>query len=152
MTVGESSIDYVTEQLEGQVGLVGSDNRPIALENGIPVLTVNDSVNSTTEGLDPVTTAQVWVMSDPQQIGQTPADADGRIVGTYSFPKKLEAGNHRFVVRGYTEDGKEFVVAIGMVVETASESSRSMTLIAVLLLGFGVIVVAVIGLRLRRRP
>ena len=131
--------------------MVGRDGHEVALANGVPTPSIDDSVAVGMSNLEPSSTAEVWLMSDPQQIGRTTVDAGGSLSGGYTFPRFTESGNHRLVIHSRSSAGDDVVVTAGITVNAPGTSGSASSLVLLLFVVFAILLVAVVGLRIRRR-
>jgi hypothetical protein len=75
-----------------------------------------DAVTVDVIGLQPNSTAEITIHSEPRNLGRMTVDASGRLVALVQIPVDMPAGNHTVVVRGRDVRGDEIELRFGVTV------------------------------------
>ena len=124
---------------------------PLDTEGNLRI-TGGDSVSVEGTGFAPNQDVEVWMFSTPQLLATVKADSNGKVVENIKLSTMLQEGNHRFVVKGKTPDGKNALVTLGVIVgyESSGLSMAGKLLIA-LPIALAVFAGLIIPTTLRRR-
>ena len=75
-----------------------------------------DAVTVDVIGLQPNSTVEITIHSEPRNLGRMTVDASGRLVALVQIPVDMPAGNHTVVVRGRDVRGDEIELRFGVTV------------------------------------
>jgi hypothetical protein len=74
---------------------------------------------------------EVWLMSNPIQLGTTSADSKGNVEGVFKVPSGVESGSHRLVFKGRNADDASVVVAIGISYTANNDGSNTVRVLII---------------------
>lgn len=97
----------------------GPDGRPIPLApDGSLVLSRGGSVPITGSGFAPGSTVVLYLFSEPVELGEASANADGSISVSVPVPADASTGSHTIQVVGSNASGEPLALSIGLTVKT----------------------------------
>jgi hypothetical protein len=105
-----------------QVALEATDSsgEPLRLDDsGNIILNSDRFVQFSGTGFAPGSIVKVWLFSDPTEISEVLADANGNFVGQAQLPEGITVGEHTIQLNGLTKDGQLRSVALGVLVQPA---------------------------------
>ena len=103
-----------------QVNLEAADSAgsPLRLDDsGNIILNQDRFVQFSGTGFAPGSIVKVWLFSDPAEISEIVADANGNFVGQAQLPEGIPTGEHTVQLNGLTKDGQLRSVSLGVVVQ-----------------------------------
>jgi hypothetical protein len=108
ITRRNNELKVSTPALSMVVKMLSSDGSVTSLSSdggvaGFP----GDSFNVGGEGLEPRSTLEVRMYSEPTLLGRTAVAKDGTVSGSYEIPQDAEAGRHVLVLLGRSASGEE---------------------------------------------
>lgn len=95
----------------------GGQSVPVA-PDGTLVIARSGEVPVSAEGLSPGSTVYKTLYSEPLNLGEGLADANGIYDGSTSIPSTVPTGSHTLVIRGTTKLGEPFILNVGVTVTT----------------------------------
>jgi hypothetical protein len=120
--------------------------------DGVLLVKQGEPVLASAQGLAPESKADVWVYSNPVQLGDAITDNSGAFVSQLRLPNDIGAGEHRLVVSGKMITGSDISIVFAMEVlgESALEKIASSP-VTWFLLALMVLIALVLPNQLRRR-
>jgi len=120
--------------------------------DGVLLVKQGEPVLASAQGLAPESKADVWVYSNPVQLGDAITDNSGAFVSQLRLPNDIGAGEHRLVVSGKMITGSDISIVFAMEVlgESAFEKIASSP-VTWFLLALMVLIALVLPNQLRRR-
>lgn len=117
---GEAVTTETTQSAEGTEILAGdvtaTMSRVDARGDDDAAFNPGDAVTVDVIGLQPNSTAEITIHSEPRNLGRMTVDARGRLVALVQIPVDMPAGNHTVVVRGLDVRGDAIELRFGVVV------------------------------------
>lgn len=120
LVLNETASGYVMEGDGWVVSLEATDpsGTPLVLDDsGNILLNLDRVVTFSGTGFAPGSIIKVWLFSDPAEISEVVADANGNFVGQAQLPAGIPTGEHTVQLNGLTEDGQLRSVSLGVVVQ-----------------------------------
>lgn len=102
-------------------------------------------------GFTPKSGVDVWMYSNPYNLGSTVVASDGSVSGRFAIPKTVPDGKHRIVVMVEMPDGKDAIFTIGVMVGAISTTSTMTRVLIAIPIALAVMVGLLLPNRLRRR-
>jgi hypothetical protein len=120
--------------------------------DGVLLVKQGEPVLASAQGLAPESKADVWVYSNPVQLGDAITDNSGAFVSQLRLPNDIGAGEHRLVVSGKMITGSDISIVFAMEIlgESAFEKIASSP-VTWFLLALMVLIALVLPNQLRRR-
>jgi hypothetical protein len=132
---------------------------------GVISVIKGNSVSATGSGFKPGSPVEAWLYSQPVRLGSGIASSDGSFANEFTIDNKVPIGKHTVVLNGLTSDNDLFTIALGVrVVEKISANNDqaleqknegvtgfARALEQVLAFAFGLVMIGLLGLGLRRR-
>lgn len=103
-----------------QIALEATDSsgEPLILDDsGNIILNQDRFVQFSGTGFAPGSIVKVWLFSDPTELSDVVADANGNFVGKALIPEGIPTGEHTIQLNGLTKDGQLRSVALGVLIQ-----------------------------------
>jgi uncharacterized repeat protein (TIGR02543 family) len=132
---------------------------------GVISVIKGNSISATGSGFKPGSPVEAWLYSQPVRLGSGIASSDGSFANEFTIDNKVPIGKHTVVLNGLTSDNDLFTIALGVRVvekiianndQALEQKNDGVTGFAraleqVLAVAFGLVMIGLVGLGLRRR-
>jgi hypothetical protein len=120
LTDEQNGYSLIGDGWQVDLAAVDSDNSPLRLDDSGNIILKQDRfVQFSGTGFAPGSIVKVWLFSDPTEISEVLADANGNFVGQAQLPEGITVGEHTIQLNGLTKDGQLRSVALGVLVQPA---------------------------------
>ena len=117
---GEAVTTETTQSADGTQVIAGDVTATMSRANergdDDAVFSPGDAVTVDVAGLQPNSSAEITIHSEPRNLGRMTVDSSGRLVALVQIPVDMPAGNHTVVVRGIDVRGDVIELRFGVVV------------------------------------
>jgi hypothetical protein len=132
ITRANNALTVTAGDISATVAVKKANGEQIPLDaNGNIQVSEDEEFFTTGTGFAPGSIVEVWMMSNPIQLGTTSADSKGKVEGVFKVPSGVESGSHRLVFKGRNADDASVVVAIGISYTANNESSNAVRILIV---------------------
>ncbi len=132
ITRANNALTVTAGSISATVAVKKANGEQIPLDaNGNIQVSEDEEFFTTGTGFAPGSIVEVWMMSNPIQLGTTSADSKGKVEGVFKVPSGVESGSHRLVFKGRNADDASVVVAIGISYTANNESSNAVRILIV---------------------
>ena len=132
ITRANNALTVTAGSISATVAVKKANGEQIPLDaNGNIQVSEDEEFFTTGTGFAPGSIVEVWMMSNPIQLGTTSADSEGKVEGVFKVPSGVESGSHRLVFKGRNADDASVVVAIGISYTANNESSNAVRILIV---------------------
>jgi hypothetical protein len=132
ITRANNALTVTAGNISATVSVKNANGEQIPLNaNGDIQVSEDEEFITTGTGFAPGSIVEVWMMSNPIQLGTTSADSKGKVEGTFKVPSGIESGSHRLVFKGRNADDASVVVAIGISYTANNEGSNAVRILII---------------------
>ena len=132
ITRANNAVTVTAGDISATVSVKKANGEQIPLDaNGNIQVSEDEEFFTTGTGFAPGSIVEVWLMSNPIQLGTTSADSKGKVEGVFKVPSGVESGSHRLVFKGRNADDASVVVAIGISYTANNESSNAVRILII---------------------
>ena len=132
ITRANNAVTVTAGDISATVSVKKANGEQIPLDaNGNIQVSEDEEFFTTGTGFAPGSIVEVWMMSNPIQLGTTSADSKGKVEGVFKVPSGVESGSHRLVFKGRNADDASVVVAIGISYTANNESSNAVRILII---------------------
>ena len=132
ITRANNALTVTAGSISATVAVKKANGEQIPLDaNGNIQVSEDEEFFTTGTGFAPGSIVEVWMMSNPIQLGTTSADSEGKVEGVFKVPSGVESGSHRLVFKGRNADDASVVVAIGISYTADNESSNAVRILII---------------------
>ena len=132
ITRANNAVTVTAGSISATVAVKKANGEQIPLDaNGNIQVSEDEEFFTTGTGFAPGSIVEVWMMSNPIQLGTTSADSKGKVEGVFKVPSGVESGSHRLVFKGRNADDASVVVAIGISYTANNESSNAVRILII---------------------
>ena len=132
ITRANNALTVTAGSISATVAVKKANGEQIPLDaNGNIQVSEDEEFFTTGTGFAPGSIVEVWMMSNPIQLGTTSADSEGKVEGVFKVPSGVESGSHRLVFKGRNADDASVVVAIGISYTANNESSNAVRILII---------------------
>ena len=132
ITRANNALTVTAGSISATVAVKKANGEQIPLDaNGNIQVSEDEEFFTTGTGFAPGSIVEVWMMSNPIQLGTTSADSEGNVEGVFKVPSGVESGSHRLVFKGRNADDASVVVAIGISYTANNESSNAVRILII---------------------
>ena len=132
ITRANNALTVTAGSISATVAVKKANGEQIPLDaNGNIQVSEDEEFFTTGTGFAPGSIVEVWMMSNPIQLGTTSADSKGKVEGVFKVPSGVESGSHRLVFKGRNADDASVVVAIGISYTANNESSNAVRILII---------------------
>jgi hypothetical protein len=132
ITRANNALTVTAGDISATVAVKKANGEQMPLDaNGNIQVSEDEEFFTTGTGFAPGSIVEVWMMSNPIQLGTTSADSKGKVEGVFKVPSGVESGSHRLVFKGRNADDASVVVAIGISYTANNESSNAVRILIV---------------------
>jgi cbb3-type cytochrome oxidase subunit 3 len=120
----DSENGYVLRGDGWEVALEATDSSGEALkldDSGNIILNDDRFVQFSGTGFAPGSIVKVWLFSDPTELSDVIANADGTFTGKSQIPEGIPTGEHTIQLNGLTQDGQLRSVSLGVLIQPDPE-------------------------------
>lgn len=114
-------------------------------------LNSEDLISLEATGFEPGEEVEAWMFSTPLQLGSITVNDAGKILGTFTLPKDVDSGSHRFVLKTANADGQDFVIGVGIAVGAIEKGSVVTRLLIAIPIALAIVAGLVIPTTVRRK-
>ena len=132
ITRANNALTVTAGSISATVAVKKANGQQIPLDaNGNIQVSEDEEFFTTGTGFAPGSIVEVWMMSNPVQLGTTSADSKGKVEGVFKVPSGVESGSHRLVFKGRNADDASVVVAIGISYTANNENSNAVRILII---------------------
>lgn len=132
ITRANNALTVTAGDISATVAVKKANGEQIPLDtNGNIQVSEDEEFFTTGTGFAPGSIVEVWMMSNPIQLGTTSADSKGKVEGAFKVPSGVETGSHRLVFKGRNADDASVVVAIGISYTANNEDSNTVRILII---------------------
>jgi len=132
ITRANNALTVTAGNISATVSVKNANGEQIPLTaNGDIQVSEGEEFFTTGSGFAPGSIVEVWMMSNPIQLGTTSADSKGKVEGSFEVPSGIESGSHRLVFKGRNADDASVVVAIGISYTANNEGSNAVRILII---------------------
>ncbi len=132
ITRANNALTVTAGNVSATVAVKKANGEQIPLDaNGNIQVSEDEEFFTTGTGFAPGSIVEVWMMSNPIQLGTTSADSKGTVEGVFKVPSGVESGCHRLVFKGRNADDASVVVAIGISYTANNEGSNAVRILII---------------------
>ena len=152
ITRANNAVTVTAGDISATVSVKKANGEQIPLDaNGDIQVSEGDEFSTTGSGFAPGSIVEVWMMSNPIQLGTTSADAKGKVEGVFKVPSGVESGNHRLVFKGRNADDASVVVAIGISYTANNDGSNTVRILIIVPIVLAALVALLLPAAVRTR-
>lgn len=147
-----NSLKIAGSGVEVTVSAVDESGNQIALDtDGNLRVTDNDQLIVNASGFGAEEDLDAWLFSTPTFLGTVKTNSSGVASGTFDVPSKLDAGEHRLVLKSKSQLGEDTVVTIGLIAGAEDSGSSGVSIAVGIVIALAVLVGLLIPVVIRRR-
>ena len=152
ITRANNAVTVTAGDISATVSVKKANGEQIPLDaNGNIQVSEDEEFFTTGTGFAPGSIVEVWMMSNPIQLGTTSADSKGKVEGVFKVPSGVESGNHRLVFKGRNADDASVVVAIGISYTANNDGSNTVRILIIVPIVLAALVALLLPAAVRTR-
>ena len=140
--------------INGMIATLGgatSAGEPVSLDaDGNLRVMPGDKIDLAITGLEPESSVNGWLFSDPTELGSLDVSSNGEASGSLTVPETVENGSHTLALEMTDSSGQPVEAGLGIAVGEL-ETGSSTSAIALGLLAVATIIAVILPVALRRR-